>query len=218
MRGACSRLLNPAMLQQVIKERRRLDDLSKERVLEGARIIGCTTTGAAMYKDLLSTAKPSIVMVEEAGEILEAHVLTSMDSNYVKKLILIGDHKQLRPKAEVYDLTVQAGKGYRLNMSLFERLVLEGYPHSVLAVSPPHAIGTRVSIAWSTWHLARRSRSTCNCEVVFLWIYTIRGHNVIKFPHDPVDNVHNYNYKINHLNLQSLQSSSGVKFSEWIRV
>src|SRR5689334_7323706 len=38
---------------------------------------------------------------------------------------IAGDHKQLRPKVESYDLTVQSGKGHTLNVSLFERLVLE---------------------------------------------------------------------------------------------
>ena len=72
-------------------------------------------------------------MVEEAGEILEAHVLTSLTSK-TKHLIMIGDHKQLRPKVEHYDLCIQAGKGYSLNVSLFERLVCGGSPHATLAV------------------------------------------------------------------------------------
>jgi superfamily I DNA and/or RNA helicase len=36
-------------------------------------------------------------MVEEAAEILEAHVITAL-SQRTKHVILIGDHKQLRPK------------------------------------------------------------------------------------------------------------------------
>jgi len=38
-----------------------------------------------------------VVLVEEAAEIMEAHVLTSVSLN-CKHLIMIGDHKQLRPK------------------------------------------------------------------------------------------------------------------------
>lgn len=38
------------------------------------------------------------MLVEEAGEVLEAHVLTSI-SDKTEQLILIGDHQQLRPKA-----------------------------------------------------------------------------------------------------------------------
>lgn len=40
--------------------------------------------------------------------------------------------RQLRPKVNDYRLTVEKGEGYDLNMSLFERLVLKGYPHTTL--------------------------------------------------------------------------------------
>jgi superfamily I DNA and/or RNA helicase len=49
-----------------------------------------------------------------------------------KQIILIGDHKQLRPKVNNYALTVEKGDGYDLNVSLFERLVLSGVPHTTL--------------------------------------------------------------------------------------
>ncbi len=67
----------------------------------------------------------TVLIVEEAGEILESHVLTSLSAN-VKHVILIGDHKQLRPKVECYDLQVESGQMLDLNMSLFERLILQG--------------------------------------------------------------------------------------------
>jgi superfamily I DNA and/or RNA helicase len=40
--------------------------------------------------------------------------------------------RQLRPKVNNYLLTVEKGEGYNLNWSLFERLVLKGYPHKTL--------------------------------------------------------------------------------------
>lgn len=43
-----------------------------------------------------------------------------------------GDHKQLRPKVEQYSLRVESGRGFDLNVSLFERLVKSGYPHTTL--------------------------------------------------------------------------------------
>lgn len=49
-------------------------------------------------------------------------------------LLFTGDHKQLRPKVEHYELSVQAGRGHSLNVSLFERLVQAGMPHATLAV------------------------------------------------------------------------------------
>lgn len=57
--------------------------------LRGARIIGCTTTGAAMHHDALNAAGCGVVLVEEAAEVLEAHILTALSPS-VKHLIMIG--------------------------------------------------------------------------------------------------------------------------------
>ncbi|KAF8876358.1 P-loop containing nucleoside triphosphate hydrolase protein, partial [Gymnopilus junonius] len=100
-------------------------------VLKSRRIIGCTTTAAAKYTHSIHEAAPDVILVEEAGEILESHVITAL-GRAAKQLILIGDHKQLRPKVNNFELTVEKGEGYDLNRSLFERLVLKGYPHDTL--------------------------------------------------------------------------------------
>lgn len=104
---------------------------SGRRLMQNMRVIGCTTTAAAKYVNDIQSAAPDIVIVEEAGEILESHILAALGPS-TKQLILIGDHKQLRPKAH-YDLSVEKGTGYDLNRSLFERLVLKGYPHQTLS-------------------------------------------------------------------------------------
>lgn len=44
---------------------------------------------------------------------------------------MIGDHQQLRPKCS-YELGVENGDGFDLNRSLFERLILKGFPHVTL--------------------------------------------------------------------------------------
>ncbi|KAL1612781.1 hypothetical protein SLS60_001010 [Paraconiothyrium brasiliense] len=44
----------------------------------------------------------------------------------------ISDHKQLRPKVNNFSLTIEKGDGYDLNVSLFERLVVAGVPHTTL--------------------------------------------------------------------------------------
>ncbi|KIY50066.1 P-loop containing nucleoside triphosphate hydrolase protein [Fistulina hepatica ATCC 64428] len=114
-----------------------LDDLQRRfsqkdvEVLLRKRIIACTTTGAAKYRESINAAAPDVVLVEEAGEILESHVVTALGAD-TKQLILIGDHQQLRPKVNHYRLTVEKGEGYDLNRSLFERLVLRNYPHKTL--------------------------------------------------------------------------------------
>jgi superfamily I DNA and/or RNA helicase len=56
--------------------------------------------------------------VEEAAEVLEAHVITTL-SRQCEHLILIGDHQQLKPSPTVYKLA----KDYKLEISLFERLI-----------------------------------------------------------------------------------------------
>ncbi|KAF8523922.1 P-loop containing nucleoside triphosphate hydrolase protein [Hysterangium stoloniferum] len=100
-------------------------------LLREKRIIGCTTTGAAKYREAIAAARTNVLLVEEAGEILESHILTALGPD-TDQIILIGDHQQLRPKVNHYLLTVEKGDGYDLNRSLFERLVLKGYPHEKL--------------------------------------------------------------------------------------
>lgn len=65
---------------------------NEEQTVISKRIIGCTTTAAAKYSEYLRSALPEVVLVEEAGEILESHVLTALGEE-TRRLILIGDHK-----------------------------------------------------------------------------------------------------------------------------
>jgi hypothetical protein len=105
--------------------------MKDSHVISNKRVVACTTTAAAKYVEDIQKASPGIVLVEEAGEILESHILTAL-TPATKQLILIGDHKQLRPKVNNYSLTVEKGEGYDLNVSLFERLVLAGVRHTTL--------------------------------------------------------------------------------------
>jgi superfamily I DNA and/or RNA helicase len=66
--------------------------------------------------------------VEEAAEVFEAHIMTSM-SHKTSHVILIGDHEQLRPSPAVHTLDIQ----YNLSMSMFERLIKNKIEHSTLA-------------------------------------------------------------------------------------
>lgn len=101
------------------------------QTMASKRVVACTTTAAAKYAKELEKAPRDIILVEEAGEILESHVLTSFGAQ-TQQLVLIGDHKQLRPKVNNHDLSVEKGDGYDLNRSLFERLILKGFPHQTL--------------------------------------------------------------------------------------
>ena len=86
--------------------------------LRQADVIGMTTTGAARHYEVLQSIKPKIVIVEEAAEVLEGHIVTAL-SDECEHLILIGDHKQLKPSPTVYQLA----KKYKLDLSLFERMI-----------------------------------------------------------------------------------------------
>lgn len=98
-------------------------------VLQKSEVIGITTTGAAKHHHILKKIHPKVVIFEEAAEIFEAHIVTSLAPS-VQQLILIGDHKQLRPKPNCYDLEVK----HKLSVSLFERLVKNEIPYVTLNV------------------------------------------------------------------------------------
>ncbi|PHH93119.1 hypothetical protein CDD83_499 [Cordyceps sp. RAO-2017] len=104
---------------------------TKRSVVRSKKVIGCTTTGATMYQSLIQAAEPVFVLVEEAGEIQEAHVVAALSPS-VQQLCLIGDHKQLRPKVSSFKLTVEKGDGWDLNLSLFERLIRQGHHFTTL--------------------------------------------------------------------------------------
>ena len=108
----------------------RLKELLEEEdmaIMRTMKIIGMTTTGAARYRNVLRRIQPKIVIVEEAAEVLEAHVVTTL-SNQCQHLILIGDHQQLRPNPNVYELAER----YNLKYSLFERLIINELEHETL--------------------------------------------------------------------------------------
>ena len=105
--------------EQLCAELEELRAEEEEEVIRKATVVGMTTSGAARYHSMLQKIGPKIVIIEEAAEVMEAHIITSLsrDTNHV---ILIGDHKQLRPKATVYELAQK----YNLEISLFERMVM----------------------------------------------------------------------------------------------
>ncbi len=120
-------------LDDLRSEMRSLRDEKKVRELDGKRIVACTTTFAAKNRDLIDSCSPNVGIVEEAAEIHESHVLTNLTSK-VERLIMIGDHKQLRPKLEHYPLRVDSGSHIDFDVSLFERLVKAGYEPAQLKI------------------------------------------------------------------------------------
>eukprot|EP00029_Vermamoeba_vermiformis_P008219 TRINITY_DN3782_c0_g1_i1.p1 TRINITY_DN3782_c0_g1~~TRINITY_DN3782_c0_g1_i1.p1 ORF type:complete len:1656 (-),score=450.40 TRINITY_DN3782_c0_g1_i1:84-5051(-) len=113
--------------EKLCSEKKVLDEELQVQVLNEAAVIGMTTTGVAKFQRLIHAVQPEIVIVEEAAEVLEAHIVTVL-SAATKHVILIGDHQQLRPGTSEYTLAVK----YHLDVSLFERMVLNGMEHMTL--------------------------------------------------------------------------------------
>lgn len=101
--------------------------INEFRVLNRASLIAMTTTGAAKYHMMLQLLQPRITIIDEAAEVLEAHILASLTSS-CQHLILIGDHKQLEPKPAVYELAQK----YHMSLSFFERMIRNGVPYHCL--------------------------------------------------------------------------------------
>lgn len=71
------------------------------------------------------------MVCEEAGEVLEANLLTALLPS-LEHAILIGDHQQLKPQITNYELSSKNPRGiqYSLNVSLFERLLHQNVPQA----------------------------------------------------------------------------------------
>ncbi|XP_034246908.1 NFX1-type zinc finger-containing protein 1-like [Thrips palmi] len=99
-----------------------------QHIMADYAIIGMTTSFAASRQQILKELKPRIVIVEEAAEVFESHVLVCL-AGEVEHLIMIGDHQQLRPNPSVHELGVK----YHLNVSMFERLINNGVNYVTLS-------------------------------------------------------------------------------------
>lgn len=121
-----------AALRQYARAKRGLESASaasRGRLLQRADIVAMTTTFAARNVELLEALGAEVLLVEEAAEVLESHVLALLTPK-VRRILLIGDHQQLQPSTASH----LVGTRMRLGVSLFERLVMRGYPHSQLTV------------------------------------------------------------------------------------
>ncbi len=115
-------------LEQLQKEKEALEMEDKVDVARDAKILGITITGASIQKQMVQRIAPKVVIVEEAAEVLEPSLLAAISAS-TEHLILIGDHKQLRPQVETYDLV----RKFNFDISMMERLIENGYPYATLA-------------------------------------------------------------------------------------
>ncbi|KAF1915145.1 hypothetical protein BDU57DRAFT_576497 [Ampelomyces quisqualis] len=104
-----------------------LDNVHNEasrRLLQGADVIGMTTSGLAGRISLLKHVACKVLICEEAGEILEPHMISALLPT-IEHCIQIGDHEQLRPSVSNFDdLSLESARGklHQLDKSQFERL------------------------------------------------------------------------------------------------
>ena len=99
---------------QTVHERRHqeLNDIYDEachQILLNSDVTGMTS-GAAKLQNLIRYIDPKIIICEEAGEVLEAHILSVLTPS-TQHLILIGDHNQLRPSVLTYSLSMESQIG-----------------------------------------------------------------------------------------------------------
>jgi len=67
--------------QHHFKVKKEIEAISSEMFLKSQHIIAMTTTGRAKNSQFLRGIEFPIVIVEEAAEVFEAHILTSLTKN-----------------------------------------------------------------------------------------------------------------------------------------
>ena len=103
---------------EIIEKKKQLNIMIDAKTINEKQIVAMTTTGCSKYSTILEQLKFEVVIIEEAAEVLEPHILALFTKN-TKRLIMIGDHKQLKPKPYSYELC----RKYNFDVSMFERLI-----------------------------------------------------------------------------------------------
>lgn len=92
------------------------------QAFRNARIVGATVVGASRRLEAIRAAGPFAVVVEEACEVIEPTLMSVLACNTLRKLELIGDHRQLPAFVQScwfsFETTMPS-----IKTSLFERLV-----------------------------------------------------------------------------------------------
>ena len=112
---------------ELLNKKNEIALISDAEIIKNSKIVCMTTTGCAKYSTILEQLNFQTIIIEEAAEVKESHVISLLTKN-TKRLILIGDHNQLQPKPYNYEIATK----YNLNISLFERLVNNNIPFASL--------------------------------------------------------------------------------------
>ncbi|KAJ4263476.1 hypothetical protein NW762_006295 [Fusarium torreyae] len=104
------------------KDVNKIHEALDQRVLAQAHVIGVTITSAARSIDLLKSVSPKVMICEEAAEVMEAHLISTLVPG-IEHFVQIGDHRQLRPQINNFNLGSESKSGnkWQLDRSQFER-------------------------------------------------------------------------------------------------
>ena len=109
---------------QLCDQKTELDERYSANVAAGCKVVAMTITGASLHRKMIESLKPSVVIVEEAAEVLEPQLIAVLGP-WVKHLVMIGDHKQLPPPVQCFKIA----KDYHFDLSMMERLIKGGIPY-----------------------------------------------------------------------------------------
>ena len=126
---AATSILQPCIerLEELTKLEIELQSKAEAGILKNKKLVGMTITGASIHNKLIKQVSPAIVIVEEAAEVLEPDLIAALPES-IQHLILIGDHKQLRPQVDTYKLRTK----FNFDLSLMERLINNRFPFETL--------------------------------------------------------------------------------------
>ena len=113
---------------ELLNKKNEISLIDDAEIIKNYKIVCMTTTGCAKYSTILEQLNfKTIIIIEEAAEVKESHVVSLLTKN-TKRLILIGDHNQLQPKPYNYEIATK----YNFNVSTFERLINNKIPYCSL--------------------------------------------------------------------------------------
>ena len=122
--------------------------LATRRILEGADVVCVTTIASAT--SLLKRLQFGAILMDEAAQTTELSALVPLAHLRADRLVLVGDHCQLPAAA----LSLEA-ETRGLTLSLFQRLVLRGFPSFFLSI---HNSACHPSIAEHSSHVFYESK------------------------------------------------------------
>ncbi|CAG5084783.1 Oidioi.mRNA.OKI2018_I69.PAR.g10735.t1.cds [Oikopleura dioica] len=117
--------------------------LQDTHICKQFRLVAMTATIATKNFRLIQNLGCKIVMAEESAELPESHLVACL-TEHTQQMILIGDHQQLRPKVNCYELE----KKCNLDISLFERLIKNNF--EFVRLGEQHRMQPNISTFMST--------------------------------------------------------------------